>query len=99
MTEKEWLLYILNCRGNRLYTGITNDLENRLKAHREGRGSRFVRAFRPFELAGVVSCENATAARKLERSIKKMSRARKLELIDGLLHTSEAATSILNKIP
>lgn len=28
-----WLVYILRCRDGSLYTGITNDLPKRLKAH------------------------------------------------------------------
>jgi putative endonuclease len=76
-----WVLYILSCRGGRLYTGISNDLKGRLKAHKEGRGSKFVRAFSPFELAGVVSCKDGTEARKLEYKVKKMRRSEKLDFI------------------
>lgn len=81
---KKWRLYLLFCRGNRLYTGITNDLAARLKAHRSGRGSRFVRAFSPFTLAGSIVCPDATAARTLEARIKKMKRADKLRFLEGL---------------
>ncbi len=76
-----WVLYILNCRGDRLYTGISNDLESRLKAHKEGNGSKFVRAFSPFALAGVVPCEDGTEARKLECRVKKMRRYEKLDFL------------------
>ena len=82
MRKRGWVLYFLRCRGDRLYTGISNDLESRLKAHREGRGSKFVRAFSPFELAGTVTCRNGTEARKLEYRIKKMKRTEKLEFIE-----------------
>ncbi len=84
MRENGWVLYILNCRGDRLYTGISNALEERLKAHREGRGSKFVRAFNPFELAGVVACKDGTEARKLECRVKKMRKEEKLEFIEAL---------------
>jgi putative endonuclease len=76
-----WVLYILKCRGDRLYTGISNDLQGRLRAHREGKGSKFVRAFSPFALAGVVLCKNGTEARKLEISVKKMRRSEKLDFL------------------
>ncbi len=84
MKKKAWVLYLLTCRGGRLYTGISNDLEGRLRAHREGRGSKFVRAFSPFRLAGVVSCKDGTEARKLECRVKKMRRAGKLEFVASL---------------
>ena len=76
-----WVLYILTCRGDRLYTGISNDLRSRLRAHKEGRGSKFVKAFSPFTLAGVVPCKDATEARKLESRVKKMRRSEKLDFI------------------
>ncbi|MFM1568860.1 MAG: GIY-YIG nuclease family protein, partial [SAR86 cluster bacterium] len=34
-----WLVYILKCGDNSLYTGITNNIEKRLLAHEEGRGA------------------------------------------------------------
>ena len=76
-----WIVYILKCRNNYLYTGITNNLEKRLKEHKEGRGSKFVRAWRPFELAKILSCSNSTEARQWEYKIKKMKRAKKLEFL------------------
>lgn len=84
MKESGWVLYILSCRGNRLYTGISNDLEGRLRAHREGRGSKFVRAFKPFELVGTVACKNGTEARMLECRVKKMRKADKVAFIRTL---------------
>ncbi len=79
--HNDWVLYLLTCRGGRLYTGITNDLNNRLKAHEQGKGSKFVRAFSPFELAAIIPCKNGTEARKLECKIKKLRRSEKLELV------------------
>jgi len=46
MTRREsqpfgpWCLYILECAGGRLYTGITVNLEARYKAHATGRGAK-----------------------------------------------------------
>jgi len=37
---KAYYIYILECADNTLYTGYTNDLENRLKAHNEGKGAK-----------------------------------------------------------
>jgi putative endonuclease len=80
-SKGQWLVYVLKCRKNYLYTGITNNLEKRLKEHAEGRGSKFVRAWRPFELIKILSCDNSTKARQLEYKIKKMKRAKKLEFL------------------
>jgi putative endonuclease len=81
-TDKgNWIVYILKCRNNYLYTGITNNLEKRLKEHKEGRGSKFVRAFMPFKPVKTLSCSDSREARQLEYKIKKMKRARKMEFL------------------
>ena len=42
--EKEWTIYILECGDGTLYTGITDDLQRRLKAHASGRGAKYTRS-------------------------------------------------------
>lgn len=79
--KTEWLVYVLKCRSNYLYTGITNNLEKRLKEHREGKGSKFVRARKPFELIKTLPCSTSRKARQLEYRLKKMKRAKKLEVL------------------
>ncbi len=79
-----WVLYVLICRGDRLYTGMTNNLQNRLKAHQQGKGSKFVRAFSPFELAALIPCKNGSDARKLECKIKKMRKSEKLDFLKSV---------------
>ncbi len=48
---KAWCLYLIECRNGHYYAGITNDLDARMQAHREGRGARYTRANPPL-LAG-----------------------------------------------
>ena len=45
--EKEWTVYILQCRDGTLYTGITDDLQRRLRAHQEGKGAKYTRGRGP----------------------------------------------------
>jgi putative endonuclease len=82
--KSKWVLYILRCKGGRLYTGITNALDRRMKAHMDGNGSRFVRAFNPFTLAGFLPCKNATEARKLEYRVKQMKKKDKLAFLRNI---------------
>ena len=42
--------YILRCADGSLYTGWTNGLEKRLRAHNGGTGGKFTRARLPVEL-------------------------------------------------
>lgn len=74
-------VYILKCSDGSLYTGWTNNLENRLRTHQQGKGAKYTRARLPVELVYFESYEDASQARKREAEIKKLSREKKLELI------------------
>ena len=39
----DWLVYIIHCTDGSLYTGITNDLANRLQQHTAGKGAKYFR--------------------------------------------------------
>ncbi|TAL39803.1 MAG: GIY-YIG nuclease family protein [Spirochaetes bacterium] len=78
-----WTVYVLRCRDGSLYTGITNDLESRMREHLEGKGSRYVRSRLPFKLAYEERAPDRSAALKREAAIKKMDRAGKMGLISG----------------
>lgn len=79
--EKEWVLYMLRCRDGSLYTGITNNLEKRLEAHRSGKGAKYTRGRGPLELVYTEKCEDKSAALKREVEVKKLSRDEKIQLI------------------
>ena len=72
-----WLVYILRCSDGSLYTGITNDLPKRLKAHTAGRASKYTRSRLPVRLAYSEPQKSKSAALKREAAIKRMSRAEK----------------------
>lgn len=73
--------YILECRDGSLYTGWTNDMENRLRAHNEGRGAKYTKGRTPVTLRYVEEHETKEEAMKREYAIKRMSRKEKLELM------------------
>ncbi|MBQ8960103.1 MAG: GIY-YIG nuclease family protein [Ruminococcus sp.] len=78
-----YYIYILRCRGDVLYTGITTDIERRLAEHSgqaEG-GAKFTRSRRPVELAALWSTEGRSSASKAEWRIKHLPRSRKLQII------------------
>ena len=72
--------YILRCADGTLYTGWTNDLERRLRAHNAGRGARYTRPRLPVELFYYESSETKEEAMSREAFIKKMPRRAKLLL-------------------
>jgi ribonuclease HI len=77
-----WCVYVLHCRNGSLYTGITNDLAQRLKQHEQGKGSKYVRSWRPFELVKTISCKDAAEARRLEYDLKRLTRKEKIAALD-----------------
>lgn len=75
-------VYILKCKDETLYTGWTNDLEKRFKAHKEGKGAKYTRGRGPLELVYFEEYEEKSSALKREYEIKKMKRVDKLKLIE-----------------
>ena len=76
-----WYLYILRCKDNTLYTGITTDVEKRLEAHQRGKGAKYTRGRGPLELVYREECGDHSTALKREAEIKAMPREEKLKLI------------------
>ena len=72
----------MRCSDGTLYTGWTNNLEERIKAHNAGTASKCTRARLPVELVYSEVCESKSAAMKRECEIKKLTRAEKEKLID-----------------
>jgi putative endonuclease len=75
-----WFCYILECSDGTLYTGITNDLEMRIKTHNLGKGAKYTKARLPVKLKWSKIVENRSEASKLEYKIKKLNRSQKLIL-------------------
>lgn len=76
-------VYMLRCRDGSLYTGWTNDLEKRLKAHNSGSASKYTRTRFPAELVYFEEWESKEAAMSREWHIKRLSREEKLKLIEN----------------
>ena len=77
------VVYLLRCRDGSLYTGWTNDLHRRLRAHRAGTGARYTRSRLPVELVLAIRQPDATSARREEARIKRLPLATKLALLES----------------
>ncbi len=75
--------YILRCSDGTLYTGWTNHLEERVRAHNEGRGAKYTRPRLPVELIYFEEFGTKQEAMRREAAIKRMTHAQKLELQSG----------------
>ncbi len=80
-SSPRWLVYLLRCRDGSLYTGITNDLPKRLKAHAAGRASKYTLSRLPVRLAYSEPQKSKSAALKREAAIKRLRRAEKDRLL------------------
>ena len=78
-----WYVYMLRCGDNTLYTGVTDDVERRLAAHRAGKGAKYTRGRGPLELVYVEEVSDKSAALKREIAVKKLTRGEKDALRAG----------------
>ena len=76
-----WYVYIIKCKDDKLYTGITNDLDRRLSEHNSGQGGHFTKFRRPVKLVYFQEAPDRSNALKREIEIKKLTRNEKLTLI------------------
>jgi putative endonuclease len=77
---KVWYVYLLLCRDDSLYCGITNRLKRRIKAHNDGKGAKYTRGRGPVTLVYVEKMKSKGMALRREARIKAMPRSEKVEL-------------------
>lgn len=83
-------VYILRCSDGSLYTGWTNDLAARVRAHKAGTGCKYTRSRLPVELVYYEEFETKNEAMSREWHIKRLRREQKLSLISGKERSIEA---------
>jgi predicted GIY-YIG superfamily endonuclease len=76
-----WFVYLLRCRDDSLYTGITTDPTRRLQQHNKGTASRYTRSRRPVVLVYQECQASRSLALKRELAIKGLSRNEKDSLV------------------
>jgi putative endonuclease len=81
-TTAEYVVYIVRCCDDTLYTGSTNDMPQRLHAHNHTRsGAKYTRGRRPVALVYCESGLTLAAARAREAALKRMTRAEKERVV------------------
>ncbi len=79
-----WQVYIVLCSDDTLYTGISNDVERRLRQHAGAPGgARYFRGRQPLRLVYLESGHDRSSASRREAAIKKLKRRDKERLIDS----------------
>ncbi|MCP4787419.1 MAG: GIY-YIG nuclease family protein [Fuerstiella sp.] len=80
-SQEVWFVYIVRCSDGSLYTGITKDVEGRLKRHNAGTASRYTRSRLPVTVEYHEEQPSHSMALKRELAIKALSRQMKEELL------------------
>ena len=73
--------YIVKCSDGSLYTGWTNDLEKRIRAHNDGKGAKYTKSRRPVVLAYYEEFQTKEEAMRREWETKQLDREQKMKMI------------------
>lgn len=74
-----WYVYVLVCSDGSLYTGISNNPQQRFLEHKNGKGGRYTRAHKPVKIVYTEQVSDRSVALKREAEIKSWSRQKKME--------------------
>ena len=80
-----WYLYLVRTLDNRLYTGITTDVERRFGQHQSGKGAKALRGKGELKLAFSHLVGDRSSALRLEYRIKQLTKLQKESLVAGQL--------------
>ena len=83
--ELNWHVYIILCSDDTLYTGITTDIERRMRQHADGRGAKYFRGRQPKQLVYLEGGHDRSSASKRELFIKGMKRSEKNLLVGKIV--------------
>lgn len=75
--EKQWVVYMLECKDGSLYTGATDDIIHRLHMHRSGKGAKYTKGRSPLILRYLEECEDRSQALRRELAVKRLTRQEK----------------------
>ena len=79
-----WHLYILRCGDGSYYTGVTTDIDRRVREHQEGKASRYTRTHQPIALVHREECGGRSQALSRECAVKSLNRTAKDALVAGV---------------
>ena len=76
-----YFVYLILCKDNTIYTGITTDIKRRLKEHKDSKGGHYTSSRKVVKVLYTESHKNRSGALKRESQIKGWRREKKLSLI------------------
>jgi homoserine kinase type II len=94
--SKVWVVYILRCADDSLYTGMSNNIGKRFAAHNEGKAAKYTRSRRPVKLLITSAKMDRSDAMRLEIKVKKLPRTKKIAALEK--HTRKKISKRDNKL-
>ncbi|WP_198262964.1 GIY-YIG nuclease family protein [sulfur-oxidizing endosymbiont of Gigantopelta aegis] len=79
--KKNWLVYIILCSDQSLYTGITTDIIRRFEQHKSKKGAKYFYGRKPEKIVFIEQGHDRVSASQREYEIKTFSRSKKNTLI------------------
>ncbi|KFA59577.1 hypothetical protein A9G34_02230 [Gilliamella sp. Choc4-2] len=76
-----WFLYVIRTAKQSLYTGITTDVQRRLRQHQNNKGAKHLKGHQDLKVVYQVKVGGRSLALKLEYRIKHLSKKDKEALI------------------
>lgn len=90
MDDKKFYVYILLTEQNTLYCGYTDNLTKRFELHKAGKGAKYTRSHKPVKIVYSKEYETKQEAQKEEYRIKKLTKIKKLELINSQINVTKS---------
>ena len=78
--QKQWVVYMLQCKDGSYYIGSTNDLTKRVATHNNKKGAKYTRSRLPVKLVYIENSSDRSTALKRELALKKLSHSEKFDL-------------------
>lgn len=71
--DAPWWVYMVECRGGKIYTGIAKDPDARYRRHLAGSGAAFTRMNPPVSILAKRLCGTRSDALRAERALRRLS--------------------------
>ncbi|WP_027721940.1 GIY-YIG nuclease family protein [Maridesulfovibrio zosterae] len=79
-----WYVYLLRCKDNSLYCGVTTDPARRLEEHNSGTGAKYTRARLPVTMETFEKFPDKRSAYRAEYAVKQKRAAQKINFLKEL---------------
>jgi len=83
--NSNYYLYIVRCKDYSLYIGISSDPNKRIVRHNTKQGAKWIKQHGTAKIVYMEEFTDQLSARKRETQVKKWSRIKKEQLIQGSL--------------